>query len=94
MSGRVYSKIFRSKANVNKCSMNITEVLGPGVVFGELTKLDEEIYRKATVVCKEDCEVLTVDKEEFKILQAHYGTVESRKRLDILKQHAHGMIKH
>ena len=88
VSGRVYSEIFQSRANVNKCLINITEVLGPGVVFGELTKLDEEIHRKATVVCKEDCKVLTVDKQEFKILQAHYKTVESRKRLVILKQHA------
>lgn len=88
VAGRVYSEIFRSGPNVNKCLINITEVFGPGVVFGELGKLDEDLHRKATIVCKEDCEVLTVDKQELRTLKAYYEAVESSKRLDILKQHA------
>ena len=44
---------------------NIVGELGAGSTFGDLALLNDD-KRRATIVCKEDCEFLKVDKTDFK----------------------------
>ena len=44
---------------------NIVGELGAGATFGDLALLNDD-KRRATIVCKEDCEFLKVDKTDFK----------------------------
>ena len=44
---------------------NIVGELGAGATFGDLALLNDD-KRRATIVCKEDCEFLKVDKADFK----------------------------
>ena len=44
---------------------NIVGELGAGATFGDLALLNDD-KRRATIVCREDCEFLKVDKEDFK----------------------------
>ena len=44
---------------------NIVGELGAGGTFGDLALLNDD-KRRATIVCKEDCEFLKVDKSDFK----------------------------
>ena len=43
---------------------NIVGELGAGATFGDLALLNDD-KRRATIVCKEDCEFLKVDKTDF-----------------------------
>ena len=44
---------------------NIVGELGAGATFGDLALLNDD-KRRATIVCKEDCEFLKLDKTDFK----------------------------
>lgn len=61
--------------------------LGAGLMFGELALLSDQV-RDATVICREDCEFLLVNKADFdEILKAQIKKT-NREKIDFLKAHA------
>ena len=64
----------------------IVNELGPGAFFGELALLGEG-RRKASIICREDSEFLTIDQSEFdKVLRKNHE-VEWSTRLEIVCNH-------
>lgn len=55
----VQDKGSKSKSN------HIIGELGPGSSFGELALINQDSRRRATIVCKQNCEFLIVDKPDF-----------------------------
>lgn len=65
ISGSVLVEVQETDPISGVVRSNIVGVLGPGATFGDLALLNGD-SRRATIVCKEDCEFLKVDKDDFK----------------------------
>ena len=64
---------------------NIVGELGAGATFGDLALLNDD-KRRATIVCKEDCEFLKVDKMDFNRMMESCKDTWTRSNA-ILSQH-------
>ena len=64
----------------------IVNELGPGAFFGELALLGEG-RRKATIICREDSEFLTIDQSDFNQVLRKSHEVEWSTRLEIVRSH-------
>lgn len=72
ISGSVLVKVKEKDPLTGNVHNTIVGELGPGSTFGELALLHNDM-RRATIVCKENCEFLKVDKPDFnKILKENY----------------------
>lgn len=65
VSGRVLVEVQDKDPLSGEVRNNIVGELGAGATFGDLALLNDD-KRRATIVCREDCEFLKVDKEDFK----------------------------
>ena len=65
---------------------NIVGELGAGATFGDLALLNND-KRRATIVCKEDCEFLKVDKMDFNKILMESCKESWTHSNDILSQH-------
>ena len=66
IQGSVFVEVQDKDAKVG--SNHIIGELGPGASFGELALINQDSRRRATIVCKENCEFLIVDKPNFDII--------------------------
>lgn len=66
IQGSVYVEVQDKDAKAG--SNHIVGELGPGASFGELALINQDSRRRATIVCKENCEFLIVDKPNFDMI--------------------------
>ena len=86
VSGGVLIEVQEEDPTTGGKHINIMGELGPGASFGELA-LIHETKRRATIVCKEDTEFLTIDKPDFDAVLGLSHEMEWNTRMNILKSH-------
>ncbi|EGD76127.1 hypothetical protein PTSG_00834 [Salpingoeca rosetta] len=65
----------------------VVNELGAGVSFGEVALLDPTNRRSASIVCKEACEFLRVERDEFDTLLRQYHQREFDAKLSLYRDH-------
>ena len=86
ISGSVLIEILQEDPITGTKHNHIVGELGPGSSFGELALL-HETKRRATIVCKENSEFLTIDKTDFeKVLRVSHE-IDWNTRITILQNH-------
>lgn len=87
ISGSVLVKIKEKDPLTGNVHNTVVGELGPGSTFGELALLHDDM-RRATIVCKENCEFLKVDKPDFnKILKENYKRDMELRRVIVERHH-------
>ena len=86
LSGSVLIEVQQEDPQTGTKHSNIMGELGPGTSFGELALLHES-KRRATIVCKEDSEFLTIDKPDFETVLRLSHEMEWDTRMIILQNH-------
>lgn len=61
--------------------------LGAGASFGELALINHDSRRRATIVCKQDCEFLIVDKPDFDMILRTVHESEWKTRHNFFRTH-------
>lgn len=64
----------------------VVNEIGPGAFFGELALLHEG-KRKATIICKQYSEFLTINREDFDVILRQSHAVEWHTRMEIVSSH-------
>ena len=66
----------------------IVATLKPGNSFGEIALLSEDSLRRATVVCKEYCELVAISKADFdRVVRGHYDQV-TKTKMEYFTEHS------
>lgn len=86
VSGGVLIEVNHEDPQTGVKHNSIVSELGPGASFGELALLHES-KRRATIVCKEDSEFLTIDKPDFDMVLRKNHEMEWGKRMEIIRSH-------
>ena len=86
VSGSVLVEVLQEDPITGTKNNHIVGELGPGSSFGELALL-HETKRRATIVCKENSEFLTLDKPDFENVLRVSHEIEWNTRITILQNH-------
>lgn len=66
--------------------------LGAGCLFGELALLEDQ-PRNATILCRDDCEVLTISSADFSNVLKMHLKKEKNEKIAFLRRHVPGMAE-